>query len=42
MADLLSDGERKRLPQRLDNLSVRRNMDVIVVTTNDLEGKTRS
>ena len=40
MADLLSDGEEEALTTTLDNLSVRRNMDVIVVTTNDLEGKT--
>lgn len=38
MADLLTDSEEKALIEQLDEISVRQNMDVIVATTNDLEG----
>lgn len=40
IADLLSDGEEEALTRTLDSLSERQNMDVVVVTTNDLDGKT--
>lgn len=38
MADLLTDSEEKALIEKLDELSLRQNMDVVVATTNDLEG----
>lgn len=38
MADLLTDSEEEALIEKLDELSVRQSMDVIVATTDDLEG----
>ena len=39
MAKLLSESEREALIKTLDELSERQKMDVIVVTTNTLDGK---
>lgn len=38
MADLLTDSEETALIKKLNEISLRRNMDVVVATTNDLEG----
>lgn len=38
MADLLTDSEESALNEKLDEISLRQNMDVIVATTDDLEG----
>ena len=38
MASLLTDSEAARLIDRLDEISVRQKMDIVIVTTNDLEG----
>ena len=38
MADLLTDDEETVLNDKLDEISVRQNMDVVVATTDDLEG----
>lgn len=38
MADLLTDSEETALIEKLDEISLRQNMDVVVATTNDLEG----
>lgn len=38
MADLLTDQEEAALIKKLDAISLRHNMDVVLVTTNDLEG----
>lgn len=38
MADLLTDDEETILNDKLDEISVRQNMDVVVATTDDLEG----
>lgn len=37
-ADLLTDSEKTVLISKLDEISLRQNMDVVVATTNDLEG----
>lgn len=39
LADLLSDSEEAALIEKLDEISLRQNMDVVVATTDDLEGK---
>ena len=39
-ADLLSELEEEELEARLDEISEREQVDVIIVTTNSLEGKT--
>lgn len=39
-ADLLTDGEETTLLSKLDEISQRQKMDIVVVTTNTLEGKT--
>lgn len=38
MADLLTDSEETALIEKLDEISLRQNMDVILATTDDLEG----
>lgn len=38
MAELLSDSEEAALIEKLDEISIRQKMDVVVITTNDLEG----
>lgn len=38
MADLLTDSEEAALIEKLDEISLRQNMDVVVATTDDLEG----
>lgn len=38
MADLLTDSEETALIEKLDEISLRQNMDVVVATTEDLEG----
>lgn len=38
MAGLLSDSDAARLLDRLDEISLRQKMDIVIVTTNDLEG----
>lgn len=38
MAELLTDSERVALIEKLDEISVRQSMDVVVATTDDLEG----
>lgn len=38
MADLLTDSEEAALTEQLNEISLRLNMDVVVATTNDLEG----
>lgn len=38
MAGLLTDSEKAELISKLDEISLRQNMDVVVATTNDLEG----
>lgn len=38
MADLLTDSEEETLIETLDEISIRQSMDVVVATTNDLEG----
>ncbi len=39
MADLLSDSEEAELLAKLDEISLRQDVDVVVITTNDLEGR---
>ncbi|MGN1133592.1 MAG: TPM domain-containing protein [Oscillospiraceae bacterium] len=41
MADVLSDSEESDLLSKLDNISEKQNMDVIIVTVTSLDGKTR-
>lgn len=38
MADLLTDSEEEALNEKLDEISIRQDMDVVVATTDDLEG----
>lgn len=38
MADLLSDSESEALIEKLDEISIRQRMDVVVLTTTDLQG----
>ncbi len=38
MADILTDNEEVELIDTLDEISLRQNMDIVVATTNDLEG----
>ena len=42
MASLLSDDDVDSLTARLDELSLRQKMDVVIATTNTLEGKASS
>lgn len=38
MADLLTDGDEETLIEKLDEISLRQNIDVVIATTDDLEG----
>lgn len=40
MAELMTDSEAQALIEQLDEISIRQNMDIVVATTNDLEGYT--